>query len=173
MTVFGVDPGTASLGWGIVASQGGRIELGTFGVIHTPPAWDMPRRLLHIFESLCQRLSEHRPDVMAVESIFATRNHKTVITVSQARGVALLAAASSGIPVAEYGPLQVKQAVVGYGRAEKRQVQQMLRHVLLGLDGAPESDDAADALAVAYCHIQRTPGLRVGAASLPHAVSRS
>ncbi len=156
MTVFGVDPGTASLGWGIVASHNGRVELGTFGVIHTPPTWDMPRRLLHIYESLRQRLAEHRPDVMAVESIFATRNHKTVITVSQARGVVLLAAASAAVPVVEYGPLQVKQAVVGYGRAEKRQVQQMLRHVLRGMEDAPESDDAADALAVAYCHVQRS-----------------
>ncbi len=153
MLALGIDPGTATTGFGLVREQHGSYHLVDCGVVLTPAQEPMPQRLLLLHGRLLEILAAHRPDAVAVEELFFNKNVRTAITVGQARGVVLLAAAQAGIPVYEYTPLQVKQAVVGYGRAEKHQVQEMVR-ILLGLDCAPTPDDAADAVAVALCHLQ-------------------
>lgn len=152
MRVLGIDPGTAITGWGVVADGPRGITAEGYGAISTPSDWPMPRRLAHIFDSMGGILEEFKPDVMAVEQLFFNRNVTTAITVGQARGVAVLAAEKAGVPVVEYAPLAVKMAVVGYGRADKIQIQQMVR-LLLGLEKAPSPDDVADALAVGICHL--------------------
>lgn len=151
-SVLGIDPGTALCGFGVVREDAVGLRMVTCGAIVTGPADPMSVRLLRICEALDALISEHRPDEVAVEELFFNRNVRTALAVGQARGVALLAAARHGLPVAEYTPLQVKQALVGYGRAEKRQVQEMVR-LQLEMDDIPRPDDAADALAVAICHI--------------------
>jgi crossover junction endodeoxyribonuclease RuvC len=151
MRVLGIDPGTASLGYGLV-SDDDDLTLVAGGVLRTEPDVPMPQRLLHLYEGVRALTREHRPEVMAVEQLFHARNTTTSITVGQARGVVLLAAAQDAIPVVEYSPMQVKQAVVGYGGATKHQIQEMVR-LLLRLDTPPRPDDAADALAVAICHL--------------------
>ncbi len=163
MLVLGVDPGIAATGYGLVRQIGNHLESVAYGIIPTPPDPPVADRLLVIFRQLSRLCREHNPDVVAVEELFFNRNARTAMTVGQARGVAILAAAEAGLPVAEYTPLQVKQAVVGYGRAEKHQVQEMVR-VLLALKERPRPDDAADALAVAICHahshrVRREAGL--------------
>jgi len=150
MLVLGVDPGTASTGYGLVRERSGRLEALDFGVVGTPKDIPLPERLLIIHRQLGQLIRVHRPDVLAVEQLFFNRNVRTALAVGQARGVVLLAAAEAGLAVAEYTPPQVKQAVTGYGGADKAQVQGALK-LLLGLGTLPHPDDAADALAVAVC----------------------
>ncbi|MDQ3524804.1 MAG: crossover junction endodeoxyribonuclease RuvC [Chloroflexota bacterium] len=149
---IGIDPGTAILGYGIVKGDGDS-RLVDFGVIETPSEQAMPDRLVTLYDAITQLLVQHEPDELAVEQLFFARNVTTAIAVGQARGVVLLAAAQRGIPVTEYSPSEIKNAIVGYGKADKRQVQEMVR-ILLSLDTAPHPDDAADALAVALCHAQ-------------------
>lgn len=153
MLALGIDPGTATTGFGLVREQGdGSLAVVEYGVITTPAGVPMEQRLLDLHQQLCSIVLLHRPDSGAVEKLFFQRNVTTAISVAQARGVALLGLAEAGIPVAEYTPMEVKQAICGYGGAEKRQVQQMVA-ALLGLKSIPQPDDAADALAVAICHI--------------------
>lgn len=152
MLILGVDPGTALTGYGLVRGEGDDLLLEDYGVISTTPDWPLPKRLQHIYRQLRTLIEGQRPTAVAVEEIFFSRNVRTALTVGQARGVALLAAAESDLLVYEYTPLQVKQAVAGYGRAAKEQIQYMVR-MLLNLDFVPQPDDAADAIAVAICHI--------------------
>jgi len=153
MLVIGIDPGTATTGFGLVRdTPDGSLVMVDFGVIETPARSPMPLRLLELHRRLSEILLLHRPDSGAVEKLFFQRNVRTAISVGQARGVAVLALAQAGVEVGEYTPLEVKQAVVGYGGADKNQVQQMVR-ALLGLPEIPRPDDAADALAVAICHL--------------------
>ncbi len=152
MVVLGIDPGTATTGFGLVRETADRLSALDYGVITTPADLDMPSRLKLLFRELGDLLLRHRPESAAVEKLFFQRNVATAMTVGQARGVALLALAEAGVSVAEYAPNEVKQAVVGYGGAGKRQVQSMIQ-VVLNLPGLPRPDDAADALAVAICHL--------------------
>lgn len=153
MLVIGVDPGTARTGYGLVRELAdGNLVAVEYGVIDTPADQPIDARLKDLFHRLQRILSLHRPHSGAVEKLFFQRNVRTALSVGQGRGVALLAMAENGIPVNEYTPLEVKQAVAGYGRAGKQQIQRMVR-VLLNLDELPQPDDAADALAVAICHV--------------------
>jgi crossover junction endodeoxyribonuclease RuvC len=153
MLVIGIDPGTATTGYGLVQeNEDSSLSIVDYGVILTTPDLTMPLRLLELHRQLLEILLLHRPQSGAVEKLFFQRNVTTAISVGQARGVALLALAEVNLPVAEYTPLEVKQAVAGYGGADKNQVQQMVR-ALLGLETIPRPDDAADALAVAICHL--------------------
>lgn len=165
MRTIGIDPGTARLGYGVIdETEAGDPRAVAFGVITTEAGGDMPTRLCTLFDQLTGLLQEHAPDVLAVEQLFFARNVTTAITVGQARGIVLLAAAKAGIPVVEYSPSEIKHAVAGYGKAGKAQMQEMVR-IVLGLASAPEPDDAADALAVALCHAQTAPFLaRTGTA---------
>jgi crossover junction endodeoxyribonuclease RuvC len=151
MIILGVDPGTAITGYGILQSAGDDLSLIDYGAIITPADWLMPLRLQHIHTELSALIAKHTPTDAVVEKLFFSKNVRTALSVGQARGVALLAAAQAGLTIHEYTPLQIKQAVVGYGRAEKQQIQQMVK-MLLQLDFVPQPDDAADALAVAICH---------------------
>jgi crossover junction endodeoxyribonuclease RuvC len=153
MITLGIDPGTALLGFGVVES-GDDPRMIDYGAIATHPDRAMPDRLNELFEAMTSLLAEHQPDVLAVEQLFFARNVTTAIAVGQARGVVLLAAARSNVRVVEYSPSEVKHAVVGYGKADKTQIQEMVR-IILDLDHVPHPDDAADALAVALCHAQR------------------
>lgn len=153
MLVIGIDPGTAITGYGLVQENpDGSIVAVEYGVLKTPAGMPMPLRLLELHRQLKQTISLHHPESGAVEKLFFQRNVTTAISVGQARGVAMLALAEAGVAVAEYSPLEVKQAVVGYGGAEKQQIQVMVR-ALLGLKEIPSPDDAADALAIAICHL--------------------
>jgi crossover junction endodeoxyribonuclease RuvC len=152
---LGLDPGTAILGFGIIIGDS-QPELVDVGVLETSSTTPMPQRLKTIYEGITALLTEYRPDAVAIEQLFFSRNVTTAIAVGQARGVALLAAAQADIPVSEYSPSEVKHAVVGYGKADKRQIQEMVR-LILNLRVAPQPDDAADALAVALCHVQTIP----------------
>jgi crossover junction endodeoxyribonuclease RuvC len=153
MLVIGIDPGTATTGYGLVREQeDGSLSVVDYGVILTASDMPMPQRLLELHRRLTDILLLHHPDSGAVEKLFFQTNVRTAMTVGQARGVVLLDLAQAGLDVAEYTPLEVKQAVVGYGGADKNQVQQMVR-ALLNLDDIPRPDDAADALAVAICHL--------------------
>ena len=151
MIILGVDPGTAITGYGVLASDGDALHMLACGAILTPSDWKMPQRLQHIYAELTALIAKHQPTDAAVEKLFFSKNVRTALSVGQARGVALLAAAQAELAIHEYTPLEVKQAVVGYGRADKSQVQQMVR-VLLQLEHVPQPDDAADALAIAICH---------------------
>ncbi len=152
MLALGIDPGTALTGYGLVCEEETGLALVDCGVITTPPDQPLARRLQSIYRGLTDLIGRHRPDEAAIEELFFSRNVRTAMSVGQARGVVLLALADAGLPVHEYKPLQVKQAVVGYGRASKQQIQEVVR-MLLHLDQAPQPDDAADAVAVAVCHI--------------------
>jgi crossover junction endodeoxyribonuclease RuvC len=152
MVVLGIDPGTAITGWGAVRKQGDDLVLVDYGTVNTSKDTPLPQRLQTIHRELGEIVSQHRPDAVAVETLFFSKNVKTALSVGQARGVALLAVAEAGIPFHEYTPLEVKQSVVGYGRATKDQIQQLVK-MLLRLDSVPQPDDAADAIAVAICHI--------------------
>lgn len=155
MLALGIDPGTAITGYGFVRELiDGGLEVAAFGVIETPVRMSSEKRLLLLYDELKKLILLHHPESCAVEKLFFYRNVTTALAVGQARGVVLLSAVQAGLRVAEYAPLEVKQAVVGYGGADKRQVQQMVR-ALLGLADIPKPDDAADALAVAICHIHR------------------
>lgn len=151
MLVLGLDPGIATTGYGLVRLTGNRLTGEAFGTVRTPAGQALPGRLLSLHRELASICGRYKPDAAAMEELFFAKNARTAMVVGQARGVAMLALAEAGLSVAEYTPLQVKQAVVGYGRAEKRQVQEMVR-ILLRLDRPPQPDDAADALAVAICH---------------------
>lgn len=150
MLVLGVDPGTATTGYGLVRERAGRLEALAYGVITTSKDLPLASRLLEIHRRLGGLLAGHSPDAIAVEELFFRRNVRTALSVGQARGVVLLAAAEAGVPVREYTPPEVKLAVTGNGRADKAQMQAMVKMVL-GLNGVPRPDDAADALAVAIC----------------------
>lgn len=151
--VIGIDPGTASTGYGIVRqTQDGALEHVDFGLITTVPTIPMPERLERLHRSLSEILALHHPDCGAVEKLFFQRNVSTAMSVGQARGVLLLALAQANVEVHEYTPREIKQAIVGYGNASKAQIQDMVR-MLLGLKANPRPDDAADALAVAICHL--------------------
>lgn len=151
MRIIGIDPGFAITGYGIIDYIGNKFSIVEVGVISTDSCLDLSDRLLCLSQGLDCLIDKYRPDAMAIEELFFNTNVKTAIKVGHGRGVAMLSAAKAGIKVAEYTPLQVKQSVVGYGRAKKEQVQQMVR-ILLNLDKIPKPDDAADALAVAICH---------------------
>lgn len=152
MLVLGIDPGTATTGYGLVKDEKGREVLVAYGTIRTPAGMDMSLRLCKINRELNLIIDKFKPDAVGIEELFYQKNSKTVITVAQGRGVAMMTAANAGLPVAEYTPLQVKQAVVGYGNADKRQVQLMVKNILK-MDTMPRPDDAADALAIAICHL--------------------
>ena len=153
MLALGIDPGTATTGYGLVRElPDGSLQVVDYGVILTGAGAPMPERLLELHRRLTAIILLHRPDCGAVEKLFFQRNVTNAISVGQARGVVLLALAQAQMDVGEYTPMEVKQAVAGYGGADKRQVQQMVR-ALLALDELPRPDDAADALAVAICHL--------------------
>lgn len=153
--ILGIDPGTATTGYALLREKtDGSLEAVDYGVILTPAGMPQPERLLLLYRRLKEIILLHHPQCGAVEKLFFQRNITTAMTVSQARGVILLALAEAGLPVGEYTPLEVKQAVAGYGGAEKKQVQQMVK-MLLELEDIPRPDDAADALAIAICHQSR------------------
>ena len=151
MRILGIDPGLAIVGWGIVDYAGSRFRTVAYGSIQTPAGMRTEERLASIFDGMNELLDKYHPDEMAVEELFFNTNITTGIRVAEARGVILTAAEKKGIRMQEYTPLQVKQSVVGYGRAEKKQVITMVT-MLLGLKEAPKPDDTADALAIAICH---------------------
>jgi crossover junction endodeoxyribonuclease RuvC len=153
MLVLGIDPGTALCGYGLVHAEKDDLSLVTYGAVSTPSNSPLPSRLLQIYTGLSGLAAEYHPDAAAVEKLFFAKNARTALAVGHARGVALLVAAQANMPVFEYTPNEVKQAIVGYGRADKHQMQQMVR-TLLRLDFIPEPDDAADAIAIAICHLQ-------------------
>jgi crossover junction endodeoxyribonuclease RuvC len=156
MIVLGIDPGTASTGYGVVAQRAGRLLALDGGVIETPAGVPLERRLAAIHARVVELLDEHAPEAVAVEDLYFGANAHSALAVGQARGVVLLAAGQRGLPCGSYTPQQVKGAVCGSGRAEKAQVQQMVQR-LLGLPEPPRPDHAADALAVAICHLNRAP----------------
>lgn len=149
--ILGVDPGYATLGYGIINKTGNHFQAVAHGVITTSPDLPAHERLCRIYDGLQELITAYQPEVMAVEELFFNRNVTTAIQVGQARGVILLAGAKAGIPVFEYTPMQVKQGVVGYGLAKKMQVRQMVK-ILLNLPALPAKADSADALAIAICH---------------------
>lgn len=151
MIILGVDPGTAITGYGVLRSDGDVLQMIACGAITTPSDWQMPQRLHHIYTELTTLIRTYQPTDAVVEKLFFSKNVRTALSVGQARGVVLLAAAQAGLTIHEYTPLEIKQAIVGYGRAEKKQMQQMVK-MLLQLETVPQPDDAADALALAICH---------------------
>jgi crossover junction endodeoxyribonuclease RuvC len=152
MRVLGIDPGTAITGYGVVEEVQGDVRSLAFGVIRTPAGQPLSARLQSIYREVRKLATEWEPSTAAVEELFFSSNVRTAMSVGQARGVTLLALADAGLRIAEYTPLAIKQAVTGYGRADKAQMQEMVR-LLLGLGEMPRPDDAADALAVAICHL--------------------
>jgi len=156
--IFGIDPGSDRTGYGCVEAHGSRHHLIICGSLSAPARSTFPDKLKHIHAGLAALLARHRPDCVAVETIFHARNVRSALKLGHARGVALLAASEAGLLVVEYAPAEIKRAVVGYGRAEKPQVQQMIK-LLLGLDAVPSPHDVADALAVALCHLHSTTGI--------------
>ena len=152
MLVLGIDPGTAITGYGLVREDEQGLVLVACGTVTTPAGEPLPLRLKTIYAGLAAVIREHQPDQAAVEELFFSRNVRTALAVGHARGVALLAVADAGLPVFEYKPLEVKQAITGYGGADKSQIQEMVR-MLLNLERVPQPDDAADAVAVAVCHV--------------------
>lgn len=153
MRVFGIDPGSVRTGYGCVESDGTRHRLVTCGALGLAARASLPERLHHIHAALLRLIRSSHPDCVVIENLFHARNVKSALVLGHARGVAVLAAVQAGLPVVEYTPAEIKLAVVGYGRAEKPQMQQMVK-LLLGLDAVPAPHDAADALAVAICHAQ-------------------
>lgn len=152
MRILGIDPGTATTGYGVVEDDPeGKLIPVVYGTIVTPPSMPSEQRLLKIFTELHEIMLLHKPQEAAVEKLFFYKNVTTAMAVGQARGVVVLAFAQEGLTIGEYTPLEVKQAITGYGSADKRQVQEMVK-VLLDLETIPKPDDAADALAVAICH---------------------
>jgi crossover junction endodeoxyribonuclease RuvC len=156
--IFGIDPGSERTGYGCIEARGSRHHLVICGSISAPARSTFPDKLKYIHAALAALLERHHPDCVAVENIFHARNVRSALKLGHARGIALLAASEAGLPVAEYAPAEIKRAVVGFGRAEKHQVQQMVK-LLLGLDEAPSPYDAADALAVAICHVHCATGI--------------
>ncbi len=151
MIILGIDPGYAIVGFGVLEYKNNHFTVIDYGAITTDAGTPFNRRLEYIYDQLTELLQKYKPDAMSIEKLFYNSNAKTVIDVSQARGVIMLAAQKCGVPAFEYTPLQVKQSVVGYGRAEKKQVQEMIKRILF-LEKVPKPDDTADALAMAICH---------------------
>ena len=162
MRIFGIDPGSQRTGYGCVETDGRRHQLIACGAITVAPADSFPQRLARIHRELSLLLASYRPECVAVESLFHAANSRSALKLGHARGVAILAAVEAGCDVVEYTPAEIKRAIVGYGRAEKHQVQQMIK-LLLGLAKVPAPHDAADALAVAICHLHSRPPARVEA----------
>jgi crossover junction endodeoxyribonuclease RuvC len=156
--IFGIDPGSERTGYGCIELIASRHHLVIYGSLSAPARATFPEKLQHIHRGLGALLATHRPDCVAVETIFYSRNVRSALKLGEARGIALLAASEAGLPVVEYAPAEIKRAVVGYGRAEKHQVQQMIK-LLLGLEAPPSPHDAADALAVAICHMHSATGI--------------
>nr|MDD6335465.1 crossover junction endodeoxyribonuclease RuvC [bacterium] len=154
MVILGLDPGLATLGYGVVKREGSRYTYVAHGVVTTPAGVALPRRLDLLYRGVGSLIEQVKPEAIAVEELFFSRNVTTGIAVAQARGVTLLACQQAGVALYEYTPMQVKQAVSGYGHAEKQQVQFMVQR-MLGLAKIPRPDDAADALAIALCHGQQ------------------
>jgi crossover junction endodeoxyribonuclease RuvC len=161
--IFGIDPGSERTGYGCIETDGSRHRIVTCGAIATPASAAFPQKLLVIHQRLAALLGECRPDSVAIENLFHAVNVRSALKLGHARGVAMLAAVEAGVAVAEYTPAEIKRAVVGYGRAEKPQVQQMVK-LILGLAAVPSPHDAADALAVAICHAHSQMPARVAAA---------
>jgi len=153
---LGIDPGTAIVGYAVVMAQGSELSLLACDVICTPAKMPLPERLVCIYKELTTIIATHKPQEAAIEELFFAKNARTAMTVGQARGVTMLALASNGLSIAEYTPKQVKQAVTGYGGADKNQVGEMVR-ILLKLSTIPQPDDAADAAAIAICHLHTAP----------------
>jgi crossover junction endodeoxyribonuclease RuvC len=151
MRIIGIDPGTGILGFGVIESSGGKHQLVDAGVIRTPVKEDDAVRLQTIYEEITDIIADTKPQEMSIEKLFFAQNVTTAMTVAQARGVVLLAGMQAGLKICEYTPLQIKQSLTGYGRADKKQMQEMVR-VLLGLKEVPQPDDCADALAAALTH---------------------
>ncbi len=151
MRILGIDPGYATVGYGVVDYNSCRFTAAGFGAITTKAGVEFPKRLKSIYEDMLYVIDKYKPESLAIERLYFNTNTTTAIDVAQARGVIVLAAESCGIPIFEYTPLQVKQSVTGYGKAEKRQVMEMVKN-LLGLTAVPKPDDTADALALAICH---------------------
>ena len=151
MRILGIDPGYAIVGYGVLDYDNNKFKTIEYGAITTSSSMNMFDRLKSIYDDLCHVIEQTRPQYMAIEELFFNSNQKTAINVAQARGVILLAAMNYNLNIFEYTPLQVKQAVAGYGRADKNQVQQMVK-LLLGLSEVPKPDDTADAVAIAICH---------------------
>lgn len=150
MILLGIDPGLATTGWGVIKHEKGNLQKIDYGVVSTSTKLSFPRRLEKIHSEITKIIKKYKPQVVAVENIFFCKNAKTAMLVGQARGVILIAAIQNKKEVYEYTPLQVKQAICAYGRADKKQIQSMVK-ILLNLKEAPKSDDAADALAIAIC----------------------
>lgn len=151
MKILGIDPGYAILGWGIIEKTGNRFRPVDYGAITTDKDMPMPERLQVLYDELREIIREYNPDVASIEKLFFNTNTTTAINVGQARGVAILACIKGNLQVAEYTPLEIKQALVGYGRADKKQIQFMVK-TMLNLKEVPKPDDTADALAAAICH---------------------
>jgi len=151
MRIIGIDPGTGILGFGVIDANGGQFELVTAGVIKTPPHTPLDERLEEIYDGLTEIIAETKPEAMSIEKLFFARNVTTAMAVSHARGVAMLAGRKAGLPIAEYTPLQIKQTLTGYGKADKKQMQEMVR-LQLNLKYIPKPDDAADGLAAAITY---------------------
>ena len=151
MRILGIDPGTGILGFGVVDVKGSSFTLVTAGVIKTPPHTPLDERLEEIYDGLTEIIAETKPEILSIEKLFFAKNVTTAMSVSHARGVAILAGRKAGLPYAEYTPLQIKQTITGYGKADKNQVQEMIK-LQLGLKEIPRPDDAADALGAAITH---------------------
>ncbi|MDD6011216.1 MAG: crossover junction endodeoxyribonuclease RuvC [Oscillospiraceae bacterium] len=161
MVILGIDPGYAIVGYGVLDYKNNHFTILDYGAILTDAGTPFNERLETIYDRLSAIIDRFQPEAMAVEKLFYNNNAKTVIDVSQARGVIMLAAQKKGVCAYEYTPLQVKQSVVGYGRADKKQVQEMIRRIL-GLEKVPKPDDTADALAMAVCHAHSSGSLMTG-----------
>ncbi len=151
MRIIGIDPGKGILGFGVIEVNKGKITMVTAGVIRTPPHTPLDERLEEIFDGLTEIIAETKPDCMSIEKLFFAKNVTTAMAVSHARGVAMLTGRKAGLPIAEYTPMQIKQTLTGYGKADKKQVQEMVK-LHLQLQQIPQPDDAADALATAITH---------------------
>lgn len=152
MRIIGIDPGTAITGWGVVEGDGDELRPVAYGAITTAAGTPLPRRLQIIYRELTDIIAQWQPESSAIEELFFSKNAKTALAVGHGRGAAMLALADADLPITEYKPLEVKQAITGHGGADKQQMQQMVK-LLLSLDDIPRPDDAADALAVAICHL--------------------
>lgn len=151
MRILGIDPGYAIMGWAVLDLKGNHFGVVDYGAVTTDAGMEMPDRLEHLYAQLCSIIEKYSPEEASIEELFFNNNAKTVIHVGEARGVAILACVNGGLKVSEYTPLQIKQALVGYGRADKKQVQAMVK-AILKLDEVPKPDDTADAVAAAICH---------------------
>lgn len=157
MRILGIDPGYAILGWGVVDVEGNRFKAVAYDSILTDKDTPMPERLQQLYNGLNEIIEKYKPDEASIEELYFNNNAKTAIMVGEARGIAVLACVNGGLKIGEYTPLQIKQALVGYGRADKKQVQIMVK-TILNLDAVPKPDDTADALAAAVCHGHSTGG---------------